>query len=161
MTAAAHISPPPDSSTRGQAPDSGSRGQAAPAFVWPVRVYWEDTDAGGIVYYANYLRYMERARTEWLRTLGCDQTRMRTLHRLQFVVARANVEFRRPGRLDDRLDVDVRGARDAPRVDRDRTARAKRGAGTPLSGEGQSRLRRRRVVSPPRHPHLPEAGARH
>ena len=60
------------------------------------------------MYYANYLRYMERARTEWLRTLGCDQTRMRALHRLQFVVARANVEFRRPGRLDDRLDVDVR-----------------------------------------------------
>ena len=108
MTAAAHISPPPDSGTRGQAPDSGTRGQAGPAFVWPVRVYWEDTDAGGIVYYANYLRYMERARTEWLRTLGCDQARMRDLHRLQFVVARANVEFRRPGRLDDRLDVDVR-----------------------------------------------------
>ena len=44
------------------------------AFVWPVRVYWEDTDAGGIVYYANYLKFMERARTEWLRALGCDQT---------------------------------------------------------------------------------------
>ena len=77
-------------------------------FVWPVRVYWEDTDAGGIVYYANYLKFMERARTEWLRALGCDQTSMRDLHRLQFVVARANVEFRRPARFDDRLDVDVR-----------------------------------------------------
>ena len=99
MTAAAHISPPPD---------SGTRGQAAPAFVWPVRVYWEDTDAGGIVYYANYLKYMERARTEWLRTIGCDQARMRVVHRLQFIVARAKVEYRRPGRLDDRLDVDVR-----------------------------------------------------
>ena len=78
------------------------------AFVWPVRVYWEDTDAGGIVYYANYLKFMERARTEWLRALGCDQTHMRARHRLQFVVARANVEFRRPARFDDRLDVDVR-----------------------------------------------------
>ena len=77
-------------------------------FVWPVRVYWEDTDAGGIVYYANYLKYMERARTEWLRALGCDQTVMRTRHRIQFVVARTSVEFRRPARFDDRLDVDIR-----------------------------------------------------
>ena len=77
-------------------------------FVWPVRVYWEDTDAGGIVYYANYLKYMERARTEWLRTLGCDQGDMRTRHRVQFVVARTSVEFRRPARFDDRLDVDIR-----------------------------------------------------
>ena len=77
-------------------------------FVWPVRVYWEDTDAGGIVYYANYLKFMERARTEWLRALGCDQTAMRDEHRLQLVVARANVEYRRPARFDDRLDVDVR-----------------------------------------------------
>ena len=77
-------------------------------FVWPLRVYWEDTDAGGIVYYANYLKFMERARTEWLRALGCDQARMRARHRLQFVVARASIEFRRPARLDERLDVDVR-----------------------------------------------------
>ena len=77
-------------------------------FVLPVRVYWEDTDAGGIVYYANYLKFMERARTEWLRALGCDQARIRIRHRLQFVVARANVEYRRPARFDDRLDVDVR-----------------------------------------------------
>ena len=95
MTAASHI-PSPD-------PALGRR-----AFVWPVRVYWEDTDAGGIVYYANYLKYMERARTEWLRTLGCDQTRLRARHHLQLVVARANVEFRRPARFDDRLEVDVR-----------------------------------------------------
>ena len=78
------------------------------AFVWPVRVYWEDTDAGGIVYYATYLKFMERARTEWLRALGCDQASMRARHRLQFVVARANVEYRRPARFDDRLDVAVR-----------------------------------------------------
>ena len=49
---------------------------AAP-FVWPVRVYWEDTDAGGIVYYANYMKFMERARTEWLRALGVDQVRLK------------------------------------------------------------------------------------
>ena len=78
------------------------------AFVWPLRVYWEDTDAGGIVYYANYLKFMERARTEWLRALGCDQARLRARHRLQLVVARASVEFRRPARFDERLDVDVR-----------------------------------------------------
>ena len=78
------------------------------AFVWPVRVYWEDTDAGGIVYYANFLKFLERARTEWLRTLGCDQARLRDRHRLQFVVVRTTVEFRHPGRFDDRLDVDVR-----------------------------------------------------
>ena len=99
MTAAPHIPPPPDSDTRGQ---------AGRAFVWPVRVYWEDTDAGGIVYYANYLKYMERARTEWLRSLGCDQTAMRTRHRIQFVVARTSVEFRRPARFDDRLEIDIR-----------------------------------------------------
>ena len=78
------------------------------AFVWPVRVYWEDTDAGGIVYYANYLKFMERARTEWLRELGCDQALMRTRDRVQLVVARAGIEFRSPARLDDRLEVDVR-----------------------------------------------------
>ena len=79
-----------------------------PVFVYPVRVYWEDTDAGGIVYYANYLKFMERARTEWLRALGCDQARLRARHRLQFVVSRANVEFRQPARFDERLDIGVR-----------------------------------------------------
>ena len=78
------------------------------AFVWPVRVYWEDTDAGGIVYYANYLKFMERARTEWLRALGFDQVLMRMRDRVQLVVSRASVEFRRPARFDDRLEVDVR-----------------------------------------------------
>ena len=82
--------------------------QPARPFALAVRVYWEDTDAGGIVYYANYLKFMERARTEWLRALGCDQARLRLRHRLQLVVARANVEYRRPARFDDRLDVDVR-----------------------------------------------------
>ena len=77
-------------------------------FVCPVRVYWEDTDAGGIVYHASYLKFMERARTEWLRALGCDQARMRARDRVQLVVARASIEFRRPGLFDDLLEVDVR-----------------------------------------------------
>ena len=58
---------------------------AAP-FVWPIRTYWEDTDAGGIVYYANYLKFMERARTEWLRALGIDQVRLKEEQGLMFVV---------------------------------------------------------------------------
>ena len=152
MTDATHIQPPPD---------SGIRGQAEPAFVWPVRVYWEDTDAGGIVYYANYLRYMERARTEWLRTLGCDQARMRARHRLQFVVARANVEFRRPGRLDDRLEVDVRVLAMRRASIELGAARALRRPGTALPRGGQDRMCRHRIVPAARHPHLPEAGARH
>ena len=78
------------------------------SFVVSMRVYWEDTDAGGIVYYANYLKFMERARTEWLRSLGCNQVRLRAEHRLQFVVSRASVEYRQPARFDDRLDVGVR-----------------------------------------------------
>ena len=78
------------------------------ASVCPVRVCREDPYADGIVYYACYLKFMERARTEWLRALGCDQARMRARHGLQLSIARADVELRRPARFDDRLDVDVR-----------------------------------------------------
>ena len=63
-------------------------------FSWPVRVYWEDTDAGGIVFYANYLRYFERARTEWLRALGFDQSVLRQAHGGMFVVSEANLRYR-------------------------------------------------------------------
>lgn len=77
-------------------------------FHWPVRVYYEDTDAAGVVYYANYLRFMERARTEWLRALGFEQDRLRRADGVVFVVARAALDFRRPGRLNDLLDVGVR-----------------------------------------------------
>ncbi|MEM9056030.1 MAG: tol-pal system-associated acyl-CoA thioesterase [Pseudomonadota bacterium] len=80
----------------------------APAtFHWPVRVYYEDTDVGGVVYYANYLRFMERARTEWLRALGIDQQRLLEKERLMFVVTRASVDYQRPARFDDELDVTV------------------------------------------------------
>jgi len=76
-------------------------------FTFPVRVYWEDTDAGGVVYYASYLRFLERARSEWLRALGVDQVRMLREERLQFVVVEANVRYHRPARFDDQLLVTV------------------------------------------------------
>lgn len=80
----------------------------APAFVWPVRVYYEDTDAGGVVYNANYLRFFERARTEWLRALGFEQDRLRDEHDLLFAVRRAEIQFRQPARFNEALLVTVR-----------------------------------------------------
>ena len=80
-------------------------------FAWPVRVYYEDTDVGGVVYYANYLKFMERARTEWLRTLGFDMSAMATEYRCHFVAQRAEVDFLRPARLDDQLIATVALAR--------------------------------------------------
>jgi acyl-CoA thioester hydrolase len=75
----------------------------ASAFQWPVRVYWEDTDAGGIVFYANYLKFFERARTEWLRSLGLEQQRLREQVGGMFVVTDTQVRYHRPARLDDLL----------------------------------------------------------
>jgi acyl-CoA thioester hydrolase len=72
-------------------------------FSWAARVYWEDTDGGGIVYYANYLRFLERARTEWLRSLGHSQQELAQTPGLLFAVAGLSVEYRRPARLDDEL----------------------------------------------------------
>jgi acyl-CoA thioester hydrolase len=74
---------------------------AAPGWRQPMRVYWEDTDAGGIVYYANYLRYFERARTEWLRALGFSQQRLRDEGGAIFVVSECSVKYLQPARLDD------------------------------------------------------------
>jgi len=73
-------------------------------FLWPARVYWEDTDGGGIVYYANYLRFLERARTEWLRQLGHSQQRLRE-EGILFTVVSLEIEYRAPARLDDQLEV--------------------------------------------------------
>ena len=70
-----------------------------------VRVYWEDTDAGGIVYHATYLAFMERARSEWLRAQGIDQRTLRETERLQFAVVDMQIEWRRPARYDDLLTV--------------------------------------------------------
>jgi tol-pal system-associated acyl-CoA thioesterase len=75
------------------------------AFAWPVRVYWEDTDAGGIVYHAAYLGFMERARSEWLRAAGIDQRTLRERERLQFAVVDMQIEWRRAARYDDLLSV--------------------------------------------------------
>ncbi|MGA7438803.1 MAG: tol-pal system-associated acyl-CoA thioesterase [Luteibacter sp.] len=72
-------------------------------FSWPVRIYWEDTDAGGVVYHANYVRFMERARTEWLRAQGIDQLALRETTGLGFVVRDMTLDFLRPARLDDEL----------------------------------------------------------
>ena len=76
-------------------------------YRFSIRVYWEDTDAGGVVYYASYLRFFERARTEWLRTLGVAQQRLREDDGVIFIVSESTVRYLRPARLDDRLDVTV------------------------------------------------------
>ena len=78
-----------------------------PDFVWPVRVYYEDTDAAGVVFYANYLKFMERARTEWLRALGFEQTTLMHEHNIVFVVRSLAVEFLRPALFNDALEVSV------------------------------------------------------
>jgi acyl-CoA thioester hydrolase len=83
-----------------------SAAEAQP-FLWRVRVYYEDTDAGGVVYYANYLKYMERARTEWLRAIGFDQTDLLQQHGVVFVVRSAAIDYLQPGRFDDELQVTV------------------------------------------------------
>lgn len=74
-------------------------------FDWPLRVYYEDTDAGGIVFYANYLKFFERARTEWLRACGIDQRKLSESDGVLFVVKRTAVEYSAPARLDDVLHV--------------------------------------------------------
>jgi acyl-CoA thioester hydrolase len=77
----------------------------ATPFRHAVRVYWEDTDAGGVVFYANYLKFFERARTEWLRALGLGQQQMREQFGAIFVVTHAALRYLAPARLDDRLEV--------------------------------------------------------
>ena len=77
-------------------------------FHWPVRVYYEDTDAQGVVYYANYFRFLERARTEWLRSLGVDMVALMAKERRIFVVTEVQVKFLTPARLNDQLIVSAR-----------------------------------------------------
>jgi acyl-CoA thioester hydrolase len=76
-------------------------------FEWSVRVYYEDTDAGGVVYYANYLKYMERARTEWLRRLGFGQQALMRESGIVFAVRQVNIDYLLPARLDDMLTVEA------------------------------------------------------
>lgn len=80
----------------------------AGSFAWPVRVYYEDTDAGGVVYYTNYLKFMERARTEWLRAQGFEQPELLRDHSIIFVVRAVQIEYLRPALFNDLLSVSVR-----------------------------------------------------
>jgi acyl-CoA thioester hydrolase len=77
-------------------------------FTWEVRVYYEDTDAGGIVYYANYLKFFERARTEWLRSLGVNQDSLLREHDVMFVVKSVSADYHAPARLDDVIKLTLR-----------------------------------------------------
>ena len=79
----------------------------AQPFRWPVRVYYEDTDLGGVVYYANYLKYLERARTEWLRAAGFEQSALAAVHQVVFIVHSIALDYLKPARFDDRIEVSV------------------------------------------------------
>jgi acyl-CoA thioester hydrolase len=74
-------------------------------FSWPARVYWEDTDGGAVVYYANYLRFLERSRSEWLRAHGHSQLALAQDSRILFTVVSVQVDYRAPARLDDELEI--------------------------------------------------------
>ena len=74
-------------------------------FLWPVRVYYEDTDSGGVVYYANYLKFMERARTEWLSSMGFEQDALKQQQGIIFAVHSVTVQYKKPARFNDRLNV--------------------------------------------------------
>jgi acyl-CoA thioester hydrolase len=113
------------------------RTATAKPFRHATRVYWEDTDAGGIVYYANYLKFFERARTEWLRSLGVEQQSMREDSGAMFIVSRTALRYLRPARLDDLLEVTV-SVRDAARVSLCLEHQALRG--TELLAEGEIRI---------------------
>jgi acyl-CoA thioester hydrolase len=93
----------PAAAPAGTASETAGAGEAP--FQWPIRVYWEDTDAGGIVFYANYLKFFERSRTEWLRSLGIAQQRLRESCGGMFVVSETRLRYHRPARLDDELIV--------------------------------------------------------
>ncbi|HMO49215.1 MAG TPA: tol-pal system-associated acyl-CoA thioesterase [Rubrivivax sp.] len=101
--------PLPDAALRDKPPPADAIGRAprAGVFLLPLRVYWEDTDAGGVVFYANYLKFFERARTEWLRALGFSQQQMLQHDGVMFVVADTSVRYLRAARLDDLLQVSV------------------------------------------------------
>lgn len=77
-------------------------------FSWPVRVYYEDTDLGGVVYYANYLKFMERARTEWLRAIGFEQDELKDRFDVIFVVKSVHLDYLQPARFNDELQVSVK-----------------------------------------------------
>ena len=92
---------------RPKRPSLSTRHSALGTFSWPVRVYYEDTDLGGVVYYANYLKFMERARTEWLRALGFEQTALARDRGAVFVVSSLTIDYLRPAAFNDELTVTV------------------------------------------------------
>ncbi len=94
--------------TRSNPANASGQVSGAREFFWPVRVYYEDTDAGGVVYYANYLRFFERCRSEWMRALGFGQQELLERDKVLFVVASALVKYQRPARLDDALQIEAR-----------------------------------------------------
>ena len=81
--------------------------RAQQPFSLPVRVYYEDTDSGGVVYYANYLKFLERARTEWLRARGFEQTALAAVHEVMFIVRSIALDYRKPARFNEELEVTV------------------------------------------------------
>ena len=76
-------------------------------FKWSVRIYFEDTDSGGVVYHSNYLKFMERARTEWLRSLHLNQVDLKKKDKIMFVVANVNINYKKAGRFNDELDIET------------------------------------------------------
>ena len=111
--------------------------EALARFELPIRVYYEDTDAAGVVYYASYLRFMERARTEWLESLGFPLAAFEREHRVAFAVHKAEIEFLKPARLDDRLAVSVLPARRAQRA-RDAGERVEASTGDASAGNASA-----------------------
>ncbi len=100
--------PPALRNDSGDARAGRAQEAGAATFCWPIRVYYEDTDTGGVVYYANHLRFYERCRTEWLRELGYGQREMSEREGAMFVVAAAQIDYLRPARLDDALRIEAR-----------------------------------------------------
>lgn len=84
---------------------SSNENEKAREFFWPIRVYYEDTDSGGVVYYANYLKFMERARTELLRSIGYEQDQLQQELGIIFAVHSANIQYKKPARFNDELNV--------------------------------------------------------
>ena len=115
------------------------RAAAPPPFQWRVRVYWEDTDAGGIVFYANYLKFFERARTEWLRSLGIEQGRLRGQTGGMFFVSETRVRYLRPAKLDDELSVTAQ-LQEAGRASMTLTQQALQSSSGELLAEGLIRI---------------------
>jgi acyl-CoA thioester hydrolase len=87
---------------------NSQKSQSVNGFSWPVRVYYEDTDTGGVVYHANYLKFMERARTEWLRELGFEQDELKSEHDVIFAVRSVSIDYILPAHFNDSLIVSVR-----------------------------------------------------